>query len=477
MARGDHLVHNDRTYGCLLISSPQGHAGKTIVAVGLCKLLSEQGLSIQPFKKGPDYIDPSWLTIASGRKCRNLDLFLIPKYKLVQSFERAFEETDLAIVEGAMGLYDGLDSNGTTAHIAQILKIPVILVVNVSRMTGSIAAMVSGYQNFEEDVNIGGVILNHVSGKRHEIKLRDAVEKFCQIPVVGSIPRDIDLKIPERHLGLIPSSETDEAGSIIELIGRKLEPYLDLDNILTIARSFKTNNSHYTPLLKGGEGGLAQMNYTSSQNLKTKIGVIRDKVFNFYYPENLEALAEAGAELIFIDSLNDRLPDIDGLYIGGGFPEFFLEELEKNYGLREDIAKGIKAGLPVYAECAGLMYLCRKIHWQGQSYEMVGVIPAEVEIGDRPQGHGYVIAHVISENPYFPIGSTIRGHEFHHSKIIIHESVRFVYQLSKGYGVDGKNDGILYKNMFATYTHLHALGATFWAEGFVSLAERERKRI
>jgi cobyrinic acid a,c-diamide synthase len=464
----DRFIQSAPRGGRLLISSPQGHSGKTIVTVGLCKLLRRRGFSVQPFKKGPDYIDPSWLTIAAGRSCRNLDLFLIPEARLIQAFEQACEATDLAVVEGAMGLYDGLDAYETTAEIARLLNIPILLVVNTSRMTSSIAAMVKGYQLFQTNIKIAGVILNYVSGIRHEKKLRDAVEQHCEIPVVGSIPRDADLLIAERHLGLIPSSETDEAESVVELIGRKLEGCLDLDSILSIARAPKV--LYPSPLPLGERDGVR-----GSQAGITKIGVIRDRVFNFYYPENLEALNEAGAELIFIDSLKDRFPEIDGLYIGGGFPEFFLEALEGNHKLRQDIAEAIEEGLPVYAECAGLMYLCRKIRWRNRSYEMVGIIPAEVQISEKPEGHGYVIAEVVDENPLFPVGLTIRGHEFHHSKVTIKEGVKFAYQIRRGHGIDGQRDGVLYKNMFAAYTHLHALGTPSWAEAFVSLAAKEAK--
>jgi cobyrinic acid a,c-diamide synthase len=474
MVRGDHLVHGDRTFGCLLISSPQGHSGKTIITLGLCNLLTQRGLLIQPFKKGPDYIDPSWLTIAAGRSCRNLDLFLVPKEKLIQTFEQACEKADLAIVEGAMGLYDGLDTQGTTAEIARLLDIPVVLVVNTSRMTSSIAAMVMGYQHFQPEINIAGVILNYVSGARHESKLRNAVEQYCGIPVVGSIPKDQDFYIMERHLGLIPSSESSEAELSVERIGRKLESQLDLDQILKIAQSFKTNfktTSHDLPpsFLKGTNEGKRE------RPEAIRIGIIRDHAFNFYYPENLEALVNEGAELVFINSFKDRLPEVDGLYIGGGFPEFFLKELEKNRGLRKDIAKAIEASLPVYAECAGLMYLSQKIHWQGRSYEMVGAIPAEVQVSEKPEGHGYVIAEIMDENPIFPIGLTIQGHEFHHSKVSLKNGVKFAYQIRRGHGIDGKRDGVLYKNMFAAYTHLHALGTPCWADAFVSLAAKEGK--
>jgi cobyrinic acid a,c-diamide synthase len=468
MVLRDRFAQNDPPFGCLLISSPQGRSGKTIITVGLCAALKRRGLSVQPFKKGPDYIDPSWLTVAAGRSCRNLDLFLIPKDRLIQMFRQTCQGNDLAVVEGAMGLYDGMDSaeNGTTAEIARLLNIPILLAVNTTRMTGSIAAMVTGYQRFQPDIKVAGVILNYVSGSRHERKLRDAVEQHCGIPVLGSIHRDQDLHMSERHLGLIPSLESGEAETIVERIGLKMGSYLDLENILTIARSFEIP---YPSSLPSGEDGRR-----GGHPLKAKVGIIFDRVFNFYYPENLEALGRAGAELIFINSLQDRLPKVDGLYIGGGFPELFLEELEGNHELRHDISEAIEEGLPVYAECAGLMYLCRSIRWKGKSHEMVGLIPADVELSQKPQGHGYVVAKVIEQNYLFPVGLTIRGHEFHHSSLIHLDGSRFAYRIMRGHGINGREDGIVYKNLFASYMHLHALGTPEWAEGFVALACKER---
>jgi cobyrinic acid a,c-diamide synthase len=363
-----------------------------------------------------------------------------------------------------MGLYDGLSSAdwGTTAHIACLLNVPIILVVNTARMTSSIAAMVMGYQQFQPDVCIAGVILNNVSGSRHERKLRAAVEHYCRIPVIGSIPRDPDLTISERHLGLIPFPESQEARSMVERIGRKLEPYFDFDGIVDIARRYEAKFES------------PPTNFKSKTGL-AKIGVFHDRVFNFYYPENLEALSRAGAELVFINSMRNRLPEVDGLYIGGGFPEFFLEELEANRKLRRDIAEAVEDDLPVYAECAGLMYLCQRINWQGRWHEMVGAIPAEVGISKKPQGHGYVVAEVKEENPLFPVGLTVRGHEFHHSNLSNLDSPKFAYQIRRGRGVDGKGDGIVYKNVFAAYTHIHALGTPDWAEAFVALASRGRR--
>jgi cobyrinic acid a,c-diamide synthase len=468
MVSRDRLLQNDHHFDSLLISSPQGHSGKTVVTIGLCNILKRKGFSVQPFKKGPDYIDPSWLTVAAGRSCRNLDLFLIPEDRLLHSFHRSCEGVNLAVVEGAMGLYDGLNSYGTTAEIACLLNLPILLVVNTSRMTTSIAAMVKGYQLFQTDIKIAGVILNYVSGRRHEEKLRGAVEQHCGIPVVGSIPRDPDLLIAERHLGLIPSPESDGAMSLVERIGKKLEPHLDLEGILTIAKEFRPPRP--VPFLSGERNEERE-----DQPIKAKIGVMRDRAFNFYYPENLEALEKEGAQLIFINSFMDRLPEVDGLYFGGGFPEFFLDDLEKNRELREDIARAIEEGLPVYAECAGLMYLCRSIHWQGRSYEMVGIIPAEVQLSEKPEGHGYVIVEVIGENPFFPIGLTLRGHEFHHSSLSSLRGLPFAYQVKRGQGIHHQLDGIVYKNLFASYVHLHALGTPEWAQGFVSLASKEKR--
>jgi cobyrinic acid a,c-diamide synthase len=398
---------------------------------------------------------------------------------LIEKFEEHSQGADLVLVEGAMGLYDGLDESGTTAEIARLFRLPILLVVNTTRMTTSIAAMVSGYQHFQKDISIAGVILNYVAGDRHDRKLREAVEHHCRIPVVGSVPKDPDLRIAERHLGLIPSGESGETEQLVERIGRKLEPHFDVDRILEIVKGFE-DNPPSPPFRKGGkeEGfreGAGEGVTQPSRGHRVKIGVIRDRAFNFYYPENLEALIQEGAELIFIDSLSDRLPAIDGFYIGGGFPEFFLEALEANQGLRGDIAKAIEGGLPAYAECAGLMYLCRTISWQDRSYAMVGAIPCDVHLSERPAGHGYVIAEVTAENPVFPRGVTIRGHEFHHSGLRGTDGLSFAYEMKRGQGISGRNDGVVIKNLLASYVHVHALGTPEWARGFVSLASKVKR--
>jgi len=348
--------------------------------------------------------------------------------------------------------------------MARLLKTPVILVVNTARMTRSVAAMVMGYQKFEPETDIAGVVLNNVSGSRHEHKLRTAIEHYCGIPVLGSIPRDNTLYIPQRHLGIVPCREAKDTTPIIDRICHRIEEHFDLPGILTIARRARSSNT-------------ADEVTQTEKAAVVKIGIMLDRVFTFYYPENLEALTQAGADLVFIDSLRDqRLPDIDGLYLGGGFPELFLEELEANRSLRGDIAQAIEDGLPVYAECAGLMYLCRGIRWHDKWHEMVGVIHGEVEICQKPQGHGYVEVEVTGQNPLFPIGLILRGHEFHHSRLAQSTGLKFAYGMQRGQGIDGKVDAIVYKNVLAAYTHLHASGVPQWAGAFVSVALQEQKR-
>ncbi len=449
----------------LMISAPCGHSGKTIVSIGLCNAFRKRGLIVQPFKKGPDYIDPSWLSAAAGRICRNLDGFLMEEEVLCRSFFDASSEADLALIEGNMGLYDGIDEDGkgSSAYLARLLRIPVVLVVNTARMTRSIAALVSGYQHFEPDTPVAGVILNNVSGARHEKKLINAVERHCRIPVLGAIPRDSSIAITERHLGLTPFKEIGAGEDQVERLSAKVEAHVNLDAILSVARAAEAYPVSVPPPERGRPADV-------------RIGVIFDRVFNFYYPENLEALARNGAELVFVNSLEDRrLPAADGLYIGGGFPELYLKELTANRFLMNDIASAVEEGLPVYAECAGLMYLSRGITMDGKLSRMAGIIPVEVELSKTPQGHGYVEAEVVSESPYFPVGTTLRGHEFHHSRIVEAKNVKRVLQIRRGKGIDGISDGIVYKNLYAAYTHLHALGAPHWAQAFVSLARRCRK--
>ncbi len=455
----------------LVIAAPQGRSGKTTTALGLCAALRLRGLRVQPFKKGPDYIDASWLSEAAGQACRSLDPFFYETPKsLREAFLQPARQAGLSLIEGNHGLFDSFDAEGTgsTAAVARILKAPILLVVNTVRTGRSAAAIVLGCQNFEPDTPIAGVILNNVAQSRHEGRLRSAIEAHCGIPVVGALPREAALTIPDRHLGLVPRSEEEGYVPAIEACRQAAEKYLNLEVILEIASS--------APELS--EEILENKPESEPQPPKTRIGILRDRAFTFYYPENLEALQSAGAELVPINAFEDRkLPPVDALYLGGGFPEVFMEKLSANVALRMAIRYAAEAGLPMYAECGGMMYLARRIHWGERSAEMAGVLPCEIEMTDRPQGHGYVSLRVDGENPFFPIGSVLRGHEFHNSRLIpsTEGGLTTAYSLQRGRGVGGGRDGLVYKNVLACYTHLHVGGAEDWARRLVERARLQHE--
>jgi cobyrinic acid a,c-diamide synthase len=397
---------------------------------------------------------------------------------VLHAFRRGARDADVSLIEGNHGLYDSFDDEGTgsTAAVARWLGAPVVLVINAARMSRSAAALVSGYQAFEPDTHIAAVVLNNVApdtssyGKpsRHERKLRDAIEHYCHIPVVGAIPRSDLLTIPDRHLGLVPRAEDDALVPAIEACRDAVERHVNLDAVLSIARAA-------SPVPRGEklpEETSVQADGCVLRPAPARIGVIRDRVFTFYYPENLEALVDAGAELVFFDALRDAsLPSVDALYIGGGFPEMFMEELSANRRLRRDIQSAARSGLSIYAECGGLMYLARRIVWKRRSAEMIGVLPCDVEMTDRPQGHGYVIAEVAGSNPFLSPGTVIRGHEFHNSRIVNWRGeLPIAYRLTRGSGLGGGRDGLVYRNVLASFTHLHAAGSPGWAEGLVARA-------
>jgi cobyrinic acid a,c-diamide synthase len=459
----------------LVVAAPQGRSGKTTVTLGLCVAFKARNLAVQPYKKGPDYIDPSWLSEAAGRPCHTLDPFFYEQPNaLLRAFVHSAQKADLSLIEGNHGLFDSFDETGvgSTAAVARTLDAPVLLVLNAARIGRSAAAIVHGCQTFESGTNIAGVVLNNVAHGRHEARIRQAIESHCHIPVLGAIPRDEKLTIPDRHLGLIPRAEEDAHLSAITACQGVIEHYLDLDAILDMARST-------SPLPVASE---SQNSELTAQFPLPRIGILRDRAFTFYYPENLEALEDAGAELVFIDAFhNTELPPVDALYIGGGFPEMFMEELSANVALRTAIRAVVEDNLPVYAECGGLMYLSQRIVWGDRSAEMVGALPCEVEMTTKPQGHGYVVAQVETENPFFAPGTLLRGHEFHNSRLKpvsfngSEDTLPTAYRLSRGNGLGDGRDGIIYRNVLASYTHLHSGGAPDWAKGLVHSAQLYRE--
>jgi len=450
----------------IVISAPHRSSGKTTVSIGLCAALRSAGLAVQPFKKGPDFIDPMWLSAAAGRECRNLDLFMMGDEEIMKSVGRNGADAGTAVIEGNMGLFDSIDveGRGSTADLARQLEAPVILVVNTRNMTRSIAPLVQGFTQFEPDIKITGVILNMVSGPRHEEKLRGVLERYCDIEVVGAIRRRPEIGIIQRHLGLQPAREALGSLEVIAEIGKIISESVDLDRVRAIAAT--------APELAD-----LQAVQPPDPEPKIRLGVAQDRAFTFYYPENLEALRAAGAELVPFSPLADeRLPEVDGLYIGGGFPEVFMKELEANSALRAAIRSAIEDGLPVYAECGGLMYLSGRMTWQGESRQMVGALPCDILMHEKPRGHGYMELVATGAGDWFGSGLKIRGHEFHYSEVVglDTEKTGFAYKVLRGAGVDREHDGILYRNVLASYTHLHSLGSPGWAEGFVEFVKGRR---
>ncbi|TGE37087.1 hydrogenobyrinic acid a,c-diamide synthase (glutamine-hydrolyzing) [Desulfosporosinus fructosivorans] len=455
----------------LVIGAPHGRSGKTTFTLGLLRAFARQGMAVQPFKKGPDYIDASWHTVAANCTCRNLDSFFMGKQEICSSVSKQALGKTITIIEGAMGLYDGLDMKGSssTAEIAKVTRTPVLLVVDATRMTRSIAAMVMGYQHFDPEVNIVGVVLNKVARRpRHAKMAREAIEEFCKIPVVGAIPKDVNLTIPDRHLGLVTSGEMQETDSFLEYLADVICEHVDLDKILTLAQA-----APELPQYEATQGTNIPKYSVKNRTLSPKIGFIQDASFSFYYPENIEALKNMGADVVPINALLDsNLPrDLDGLYIGGGFPEVFAAALEENRTLRGEIRQAGENGLPIYAECGGLMYLGRSIITPSKNFEMVGLLPLDTQMESKPQGHGYTIMEANPDQTWFDELSEIKGHEFHNSRVInLAPHVKFGLKVKRGHGIDGQHDGICYKNVFASYNHIHALGCPAWAERMVKLA-------
>ncbi|MFP3980291.1 MAG: cobyrinate a,c-diamide synthase [Desulfobacterales bacterium] len=462
----------------VLIAGLRGGSGKTVVSIGMISALSRLGKRIAPFKKGPDYIDAGWLALAAGRPCHNLDPFLFPATGLCASFYNASRKTDLSVVEGNRGLYDGLDTEGTTstASLAKMLGAPVILCVDCTKTTRTMAAVVLGCLHFDPEVNICGVILNRVAGSRHERILRASIETYCGIPVLGTVPKLSQEDFPERHMGLIPTVEHELAANAIDSAAQIARSHIDLDRVIQIADRAADN-----PLCpESAPAGLPEHGYALPDRGKTggrvRIGVVRDSAFQFYYPENLAALQAEGAELVFVSPLADEvLPEVDALYIGGGFPETHARQLAENLRFRNSVSNAADCGLPIYAECGGLMYLGESLVLDN-AYPMVGVLPVVFGFSRRPQGHGYTIVSVEGANPYFSPGRELRGHEFHYSRVLEWKGrdSDLLFSMKKGRGIVNQRDGLCYKNVLATYTHIHSLGAPDWAGSLVQAAERYR---
>lgn len=418
----------------IIVAGTHSGCGKTTISGGLMAALVKRGLVVQPFKVGPDFIDPTHHTAICGRNSRNLDPFMMGEDGVASTFSRACSGADIAVIEGVMGLYDGLDGEdtGSTAHVSKILGCPVILVADAKGSSRSINAVVKGFESFDRGVKISGVIFNRIGSDRHRKMIECSISKKAY----GWIPFEREMRIESRHLGIEMAFET----SSISEFGDTLEDNCDIDAIINDAESSFDYNHN-------------QEKIRDYKN-KTRIAVAYDKAFNFYYTDNFENLRRHGAELIFFSPVSERLPKADVLYFGGGYPELFGEELEKSR-CREDVKSAADSGTPVYAECGGLTYLSSGIDMDGKKSKMCGLISADTIKMDRFQALGYIDAECTAEGCIIPKNTSFRGHEFHYTKLTGIEDVKYALKLRRGKGIEGGKDGIYFHNVLAGYTHAY----------------------
>lgn len=421
--------------------------GKTTIATGIMKALSDEH-KIQPFKVGPDYIDPSYHNCATGVSSRNLDSFFMSDGQIRQSFKNGMTSShaDYGIIEGVRGLYEGISPTndiGSTSSIAKALNSPVILIINSRSLVRSAAAMTLGFKALDSRIDIEGVILNNVKSQKHYLKTKEAVEKLANTRVLGGIERDTSISMEQRHLGLIPAVEQERISGLVEKWGELIRENIDLDALMEIMDNSNPIINEYEPIWS-----------PNKTKHKTRIAVPFDEAFNFYYKENLEALEYNNAKIEYFSPIHDeQLPSVDALYIGGGYPEIFKKELSKNTTMLESIKEFSQDNHPIYAECGGLMYLCKTI----DSLPMVDVFPYHSMLTKRVQGLSYTIAHVQRDNPILKKNTTYHGHEFHYSKVEYtgSNSNDFAFSMRRGVGITGKYDGLLKNNTLASYIHTH----------------------
>ena len=426
----------------LLIAGTGSGVGKTTVAMGLMAALGKH-YKIQPFKVGPDFIDPSHHTRICGRPSRNLDSFMMGERGVLETFTRGSEGADFCVIEGVMGLYDGLDDTeiASTAHIAKILNVPVILVINAHGVSRSIAAIVKGFSEFDR-VNIAGLILNNAGSDRHVKLIKDSFQSAgINIPVIGALPKNPELSIPSRHLGLHMAGEDNLN---IEELSDFIEKHIDMGSVKTIANDFTAPD--------------VEMNKPSVV-FDVKIGIAYDSAFCFYYEDSFDELKVQGAELMFFSPMIDRLPEVDGIYLGGGYPELFAKELSASR-TRDEIKKAAQDGMPIYGECGALLYLNESLKTD-RIYKMAGILPASSRMADKLQALGYTEAETAMNSPIARKGKITRGHEFHYSVTECDRDAKLVYRLKRGKGIIDGKDGLMEHKTMASYMHAHPCSNSF----------------
>lgn len=447
----------------VLVAGTSSGVGKTTVVLGMMAALRRRGLVVAPFKVGPDFIDPSHHAAICGRPSRNLDTFMMGMDGVRRSFARGVEGADVAVIEGVMGLYDGLDATevASSASVAKALGAPVLLVMNVHGTSRSAAAMALGYRSYDPKVEVAGLILNRVGSERHRSLLEDALAPLG-IPILGTLPRRGEIALPSRHLGLEMGFESRHD---LDALADFVEENAYLDRILELGCNVAEPEAQAEPeaeTVQDQEGG------------RIRIAVAYDEAFCFYYAENFEILRRLGADLRFFSPIRDPLPEADGLYLGGGYPELYASALEES-PTRHEIKKAAEDGMPIYGECGGLMYLCESVISKDGFSEkkMAGVLPATTTMTGRLQALGYVEGDVVAENPVVAKGTVIRGHEFHYSKMDCARDARFAYRFRRGKGIDGNKDGLVEHEVLGSYLHTHF--STFSVERFVESCRGYRR--
>lgn len=454
----------------ILLAGDRSSSGKTTIVAGLLSALCRRGLKVQPFKVAMDYIDPSYHTWITGRSCRNLDGYLMLEAAVREVYAHAAAGADVAVIEGVRGLYEGYDGDlGSTAQIAKMLHTPVIFVVDARSITRSAAALVKGYMDFDPQVDIRGVILNKVGSERHAQKARAEIERYAGVEVVGVIRRNDEMHLAMRHLGLVPVLEgkTRHEGfeERINKIREIVEEGLDIDRILEIARESEPLPEVQPDLYR-----------ESTEGKGVRIGVAMDEAFNFYYRDNLELMELAGAKVVPFSPVHDAaLPQVDGIYIGGGYPELYARELSQNTGMLHSLQQAHELDLPIYAECGGLMYLAREIEWEGERQDMVGLVPGKVRRGSV-RVVSYVHGRLARDCPLGPAGEPIMGHEFHHSELLMdeNEKVDYAVRLARGTGIKDGWDGVAEGNMVASYSHIHSASFRGFPAEFIRACGRRK---
>jgi cobyrinic acid a,c-diamide synthase len=431
----------------LLIAGTHSGVGKTTVSLALMAALRQRGLVVQPFKVGPDFIDPGHHTAVCGRVSRNLDTWMLSESAVRQTFSSAASAAQVAVVEGVMGLFDGkgpADLRGSTAHLASLLDLPVVLVVDAGGMAGSVAALVKGYAEFQPGVRVAGVICNRVAGPKHYAYLEPAIRQHTTAVPLGWLPRQADWKIAERHLGLTTATDHAAPAAFWQKLGDGLAETVAVDRLLELS-------GRAQPAVPW------QQQPRAATPRRTRVAVARDAAFCFYYPENLELLAEAGGDIVPFSPLTDgQLPDGTGLlYLGGGYPELHAAQLAANEPLRQSIRRFHQRGGTIYAECGGLMYCCRElVDLAGACWPMIDLLPARVVMQERRAALGYVCLRTTAPSPLGPVGTEARGHEFHYSRLDRLGPVRYAAALDTGQG-EARPDGLVAGNLYAGYAHLH----------------------